>query len=85
MSIPHLGMSRNRRFIRPDDTLVSPWIPNEWIRTHGLPDDAFVSPEHSDAPELSQSQTEPNSEEVEEATPQGSEVSNTNPFSPCSH
>ena len=35
--------------------------------------------------EPSQSQTEPSSEEVEEATPQGSKVSNTSPFSPCSH
>ena len=51
---------------------------------HGLPDDTFVSPEY--APEPSQSQTEPSSEEVkEEVTPQGSKVSNASPFSPCSH
>ena len=50
-------------------------------QTHGLSDDAFVSPEHSTAPETSQSQTEPSSKKVEEeATPQGSKVSDASPF-----
>ena len=69
MSIPHPGILRDA----------------EITQTHGLPDDTLVSPEHSTAPELSQSQTELSSEEVEDVTPQGSKVSNASPFSPCSH
>ena len=50
-------------------------------QTHRLPDDTLVSPEHSTAPELSQSQTELSLEAVEEeVTPQGSKVSDAKPL-----
>ena len=50
------------------------------FQTHGLADDTIVSPECSDAPEPSQSQPELSSEEVGEATLQGSNVSDTSPI-----
>ena len=54
------------------------------FQTHELAGDTIVSPEYSDAPEPSQSQTELSSEKVGEATPQGSKVSNA-PFTLCGH
>ena len=55
------------------------------FQTYGLADDTIVSPEYSNAPEPSQSQTELSSVEVGEATPKESKVSIASPFSPCSH